>query len=179
MADSDDITHCPVCFEAYSETGNHIPRILPCHHTLCQKCMKELLHDSLLTCPEDRLSHSAYNGMFLQNKYIISYLQKEKSKSKEAPQEKQKHVELCRKHNRKQNIYCIEETCQKSICPLCLKSDHRNHNFEDLELVREREKLFATLKSTSENLRHKKARLVAARKFLNEQFKFCESDIEI
>ena len=29
-AEEDDVTNCPVCFEAYEETGDHVPRILPC-----------------------------------------------------------------------------------------------------------------------------------------------------
>ena len=44
MADSeDDITNCPVCFEEYTEEGDHVPRILPCYHTICQVNLDLLL----------------------------------------------------------------------------------------------------------------------------------------
>ncbi len=38
-----DLTHCPVCFEAYTESGEHIPRILPCFCTMCHVCIGQLM----------------------------------------------------------------------------------------------------------------------------------------
>ena len=32
----DDTTNCPVCFEAYTEAGDQVPRLLPCSHS-CAK----------------------------------------------------------------------------------------------------------------------------------------------
>ena len=31
----DDSTNCPICFEPHEEAGDHLPRLLPCTHTLC------------------------------------------------------------------------------------------------------------------------------------------------
>ena len=72
----DDITNCPVCFEDYGETGDHLPRILPCYHTVCEKCIGELLQDDALDCPECRVNHLAGNGVkiFPQNRYILTHM---------------------------------------------------------------------------------------------------------
>ena len=58
-----DLTQCPVCFESYEEDGDHIPRILPCHCTLCQACIGKLLRNNVLECPQDRQKHRAEKGI--------------------------------------------------------------------------------------------------------------------
>ena len=79
----DDITNCPVCFEQYTETEEHVPRILPCYDTLCQKCVGKLLREKFLTCPECRVKHHAKKGVrsFQQNKYILTNIKKKTSLS--------------------------------------------------------------------------------------------------
>ena len=43
MTDSlEYILTCQICLEDFEETGDHVPRILPCSHSLCEKCLKEL-----------------------------------------------------------------------------------------------------------------------------------------
>ena len=39
----DDTTNCPVCFEVYTEEEGLVPRLLPCTHTVCERCIKQLL----------------------------------------------------------------------------------------------------------------------------------------
>ena len=41
-----DLIECPHCDEAYVE-----PRLLPCQHSLCQPCVKQLKEGRLLECP--------------------------------------------------------------------------------------------------------------------------------
>lgn len=40
--------NCPICLEEYVE-----PKVLPCLHNICKKCLKELLHHHTLSfrCP--------------------------------------------------------------------------------------------------------------------------------
>ena len=78
-AETDDITQCPVCFEEYREDpGDNVPRLLPCTHTVCEKCIVKLLWNKSLTCPECRVKHPAEKGVrtFSQNKYIITYIKR-------------------------------------------------------------------------------------------------------
>lgn len=77
----DDLTVCPVCFEVYEVSGDFIPRLLPCSHTLCEKCLEQLLTNGKLDCPECRTKHEAVSGTksFPQNKYIIAHIIKTES----------------------------------------------------------------------------------------------------
>ncbi len=82
MADLDDLTHCAICFEEYSQ-DSHIPRILPCIHTVCEPCLKSLIERTpqRITCAECRKRH--YVGRkgvhtFQQNQYILGFLRSQK-----------------------------------------------------------------------------------------------------
>ena len=78
--DLEDITECSVCFEAYGEDGDRVPRLLPCTHTFCEKCVRGLLKETSLRCPECRMVHPAPNEIltFPQNKYILIHIRKVK-----------------------------------------------------------------------------------------------------
>ena len=67
------ILSCVVCFEEFEEDGIHIPRLLPCTHTLCETCVKQLIRNQKLECPECRAKHDAKNEekSFPQNKYLL------------------------------------------------------------------------------------------------------------
>ena len=125
-----DITHCPVCFEDYEEQGDHIPRILPCHHTLCENCVKKLLKENSLICPQDRIKHDAAKGFktFPENQYIITHIQREKAKQT---------TEFCVEHKWPMIFFCTEFSCNKLICSKCLK-DHKYHDFESIDDMKER-----------------------------------------
>ncbi len=74
MAEKDHSAECSVCFEEFEEIGDHVPRILPCSHTLCHNCIKVLLHGGLqIECPECKKQHPALDSekSFPQNKYIL------------------------------------------------------------------------------------------------------------
>ena len=95
MADvEDDLTNCPLCCEAYEEAGKHVPRMLPCHHTVCQECVANLLQRRGISviCPECRKQHRAGNGVktFPQNKYVLVYIRKEKKQELRATLDKTK-----------------------------------------------------------------------------------------
>ena len=42
---------CQICFEDFEESGDHVPRLLPCTHTLCEKCLKQLVQGASVECP--------------------------------------------------------------------------------------------------------------------------------
>ena len=75
----DNLEHilaCQICLEDFEETGDKVPRILPCSHTVCQKCLAQLIRQKLVKCPECRLKHKAKNDVksFPQNKYILAFV---------------------------------------------------------------------------------------------------------
>ena len=73
---------CQVCFEEFTEDGAHVPRLLPCTHTLCHSCIGRMIQDRKLECPECRVKHEAKNEekSFPQNKYILSQLKRKLNK---------------------------------------------------------------------------------------------------
>ena len=117
-----ELTQCPVCFEPYEEDGDHIPRILPCHCTLCQDCIGKLLKNNVLECPQDRQKHRAERGVksFSQNKYIVAYMKREM---------KNKVVEYdeCSEHGLKIVLYCKQKGCELAVCAVCMTEKHLTH----------------------------------------------------
>ena len=57
---------CPVCLE-YFQT----PKILPCGHTYCDHCLKSIIKDSELTCPECNQVHKGILIGRLPRNYIL------------------------------------------------------------------------------------------------------------
>lgn len=156
----DDSVNCPVCFEYYGIAGDNVPRLLPCTHTVCHKCVLGLLKDNTLTCPQDRKTHLAVNGVFsfVQNKYILKNLQKSRKID-----EISVNLEKCVRHGMDKILFCKHDDCQKGICPLCMTENHRNHKV--VNIAEEQEALIrkkCTLMKNRLRLHHEK--LVAAKR---------------
>ena len=69
---------CAVCYEEFEEDGNHLPRLLPCTHTVCEACIKQLIRYNRLECPECRAKHDAKNEekSFPPNKYLLMQIKR-------------------------------------------------------------------------------------------------------
>ena len=135
LSSGDDTTNCIVCFEKYtSDEGEHTPRILPCSHTLCQKCIHHMLRRDTLECPECRVVHAAENDVlsFPQNKYICANITKGRviPAAPLAPQVSEFH--WCAEHERDLSLYCKGVKCQKPVCAICLIKEHRTHDVIDI-----------------------------------------------
>ena len=150
---------CSVCLMDYTDTGDNIPRFLPCHHTLCQSCIKQLLETvsgESFNCPECRRKCDAKKGLviFPQNKYIIQQISHRRPTSQ---------LQKCEKHDNRICLHCIN--CQKDICPECLSDDHRKHDVVDInhlkkkkydEFVKSIESLREKMEKDVENLKEAK-----------------------
>ena len=175
MAEFDDTTTCTVCFEHYQEKGKHVPRILPCFHTLCEKCISTLLKGThTLECPECRKPHLATKKVktFPQNKYILSTLQRISH---------QLGTEKCEIHNRELSLFCVESPlCNKPICTLCMINDHKNHQLKDLQQMKEEmsQEMTTGVKSLAGNLRNKREALLATKGLFDEKREICVNKIK-
>ena len=116
---------CPVCFEEFEENGGHVPRLLPCSHTLCHTCIGQWIRNNRLDCPTCRMKHEARNEEinFPQNKYILTMMRRRQRLEGEEIDGSRK----CPKHREKEILFCREDGCQKMICPLCLSEGHLGH----------------------------------------------------
>ena len=158
MTDSEDITTCLVCFENYTETGDHIPRLLPCTHTICQKCLCDLVrgkNKKSLRCPECRRHHQAQYGLrsFPQNKYVLAHIKKIK-------QEFQK----CQEHDAELSLFCKNTKCRKAICQLCMIKHHKMHDVVDIreELKLKRKTMISMIDTISSDVQTFKSGLISA-----------------
>lgn len=124
------ILACQICLEDFEETGDHIPRILPCSHTACHKCIGQLIQNKSLTCPECRVKHVAENEKcFPQNKYILANVRWKTNTLEEYTEIEQK----CEEHRKELGLYCRNAKCQKTICSLCMLKSHRLHNVVEIQ----------------------------------------------
>ena len=119
-----DMLSCQVCFEDFEETGIRIPRIFPCSHTVCESCLKDMIKNNTIICPECRKKHTAENKekSFPQNKYLLAQIRGNNNETEE-----QRSDDRCEKHGDLLILYCLEDTCQKSICASCML-DHNKHD---------------------------------------------------
>ena len=164
LSSMSDITNCPICFELYQENGEHIPRILPCHHTLCESCVTNAIKENSIQCPECRVSYQVDNGVttFPQNKYILGLITVKAGEAKLSQPEKP-----CEEHSNKElSLYCND--CQKAICLKCLSTIHRGHDVVDLQLVEEERDFMEKIESLMENLQINEDRLTAAKEDLEK-----------
>ena len=71
-------TDCSVCFETFSEVGNKCPKLLPCSHTLCLECLRQITRGTQVECPECRQFHQVPiggAGAFPTNRYLLDLLE--------------------------------------------------------------------------------------------------------
>ncbi len=192
MADGYEMTNCLVCFEEYAEVGHYVPRILPCHHTICEKCILGLLPlgKIRLECPECRIVHAAKNShkSFPQNKYVLYFIKKQwrdgratttkenqkRNVKKEPKEENANCAEVCKEHRREIILFCKEDECNKPICQVCLTRNHLKHTVVDIEEItsqahlRRCEDLVNKLEKAVKELQNAKHKLLETNEELQE-----------
>ena len=134
----DDLTHCTVCFEAYGDSEDRVPRLLPCTHTFCSACVERLIRNNRLVCPQDNQKYKALKGAtsFLQNRYILRPVKEILNSIDE--------FETCERHNRLKMMYCKDVGCNRRICQVCMLHNHKTHDVEDIMEVIEKMRETAT-----------------------------------
>ena len=169
---------CVVCLEEFEESGEHIPRLLPCTHTLCEACVKQLIRYQRLECPECRAKHDAKNEekSFPQNKYLLMQIKRKPTEVKELKSE-QSEKELCEEHGKELVLFCKEHGCQKPICLSCLKKYHRRHDVIEIE-DETREVLMKKITLFEKNLKEKIAILNGAKNDVKRKTEVCVIDLE-
>ena len=180
MADNldslENILSCQICQTDFRESGNHVPRLLPCTHTLCEGCLEFSLRGKTeVVCPECRKKHRAQNGVrsFPINKYLLISIKRKETKV----QEETSSIEKCQEHGKKLTLFCKEEECQKKICPVCLTKKHRKHDIVDAE-EEQKEVLAKSLGEIISDLQMKKLKFAAAKAELEKHNENCMTNIK-
>jgi Zinc finger, C3HC4 type (RING finger) len=61
---------CSICLDGFKD-----PRILPCGHTFCEMCLKTLIKNDCVQCPECRVLFKAKNKKFPKNISLAHLIQ--------------------------------------------------------------------------------------------------------
>ena len=160
----DELTSCSICFEDYEESGDHVPRLLPCSHTLCEKCVCELIDGNNITCPQDRKTCQAdfETRKFPQNNYIL----------KQIHDGKKRGFKRCVNHGREINLFCRNEACQQELCSLCLTENHKKHDVVDLLSIKEAKlaEIAKDIEKEQEKMKNYGDKINRIREEANEEF---------
>ena len=135
-------TECSVCYENYEQDGEKCPKLLPCSHTVCLRCLRHIGQSFYMRCPECRKSHRVPiegASVFPTNRYILENLAlAERAAELEASPESTaplldetitgNELLICDTHNLTCILFCSNVQCREWLCPECPIQNHSNHN---------------------------------------------------
>ncbi|XP_004560644.1 tripartite motif-containing protein 3 isoform X1 [Maylandia zebra] len=167
---------CSICLDHY-----HNPKVLPCLHTFCEKCLQNYIPPQSLTlsCPVCRqTSILPEKGVAaLQNNFFITNLMEVLQRDPECSQPEAGNVLesanaattcqplSCPNHEGKvMEFYC--ESCETAMCLECTEGEHREHVTVPLRDVLEQHK--SALKGQLDTVRNRLPQLTAAIDLVNE-----------
>ena len=165
----DDTTNCCVCLELYEEKGELVPKLLPCTHTICVTCLRRIFKDdNSLDCPVCGNHHILEKGIdgINENRYILKNIRK--------PQPK------CEKHDREFILFCDENGCKQVICSMCMREDHNNHSFKDLEdaASERRNVLVSSVEEAKKDVKARREMLLKIRREVDQNAANCVAKIK-
>ncbi|KAJ8368548.1 hypothetical protein SKAU_G00085760 [Synaphobranchus kaupii] len=167
---------CSICLDHY-----HNPKVLPCLHTFCERCLQNYIPPQSLTlsCPVCRqTSILPEKGVAaLQNNFFITNLMEVLQRGPECARPEACSVLesvsaaaagtplCCPNHEGKvMEFYC--ESCETAMCLECTEGEHREHVTVPLRDVLEQHK--AALKNQLDAIRGRLPQLTAAIELVNE-----------
>ncbi|XP_062408095.1 tripartite motif-containing protein 3-like [Sardina pilchardus] len=167
---------CSICLDHY-----HNPKVLPCLHTFCEKCLQNYIPPQSLTlsCPVCRqTSILPEKGVAaLQNNFFITNLMEVLQRDPECAQPEACSVLesvsaasacqplSCPNHEGKvMEFYC--ESCETAMCLECTEGEHREHVTVPLRDVLEQHK--SALKNQLDAIRNRLPQLTAAIDTVND-----------
>ncbi|XP_034722353.1 tripartite motif-containing protein 3-like isoform X2 [Etheostoma cragini] len=167
---------CSICLDHY-----HNPKVLPCLHTFCEKCLQNYIPPQSLTlsCPVCRqTSILPEKGVAaLQNNFFITNLMEVLQRDPECSRPEACNVLesasaatacqplSCPNHEGKvMEFYC--ESCETAMCLECTEGEHREHVTVPLRDVLEQHK--SALKNQLDAVRNRLPQLTAAIELVSE-----------
>ncbi|XP_051963102.1 tripartite motif-containing protein 3 [Xyrauchen texanus] len=167
---------CSICLEHY-----HNPKVLPCLHTFCERCLQNYIPPQSLTlsCPVCRQTSilpekgvaALQNNFFITN--LMEVLQREHDCTRPEASSGLESASAatyapplsCPNHEGKvMEFYC--ESCETAMCLECTEGEHREHVTVPLRDVLEQHK--AALKNQLDAICNRVPQLTAAIELVNE-----------
>jgi len=123
----EDVTECTICTEVYLD-----PRVLPCGHTFCLKCMETWSNGKhpgdKVACPYCRNEFTLpSNGVsdLPKNFFVANFLQMKKLSPASCDQHKDETLK----------IYCYD--CNSVVCAMCYIELHNGHKRAEVSKVQD------------------------------------------
>ena len=164
----EDHPRCPVCAETYTTEGYHLLTRLSCNHTVCSTCFQgKLVKKNYVDCPLCAETHQ-FASQF------VSEI------TEQNPQEdEQKKEDLCPNHWWKFSLFCMEPGCETPVCAQCVKQEHQDHDFGNLEDVRGEkfEALLADVESLKKRFQSNEDKLITVQNNENSNSSTCIDNI--
>ncbi|CAK60950.1 unnamed protein product (macronuclear) [Paramecium tetraurelia] len=174
---------CPQCCNIFNEFEN-IPLMLPdCGHTICQKCIKQMLMSAdgqQICCPEDNILAKGKTHIteFPKNCQLLKMVVKQRP-SIDHPEYQlhlnnlaQEKIELCGEHLEKLEIVCLTDKIR--ICTKCaLFGNHRHHEVRSVDdVVREIASKAENIMQTYQKILDKQSELTESKFYesMNEKY---------
>uniref|UniRef100_A0A8B9J7L0 RING-type E3 ubiquitin transferase n=1 Tax=Astyanax mexicanus TaxID=7994 RepID=A0A8B9J7L0_ASTMX len=167
---------CSICLDHY-----HNPKVLPCLHTFCERCLQNYIPPQSLTlsCPVCRQTSilpekgvaALQNNFFITN--LMEVLQRDPECSRPEACSVLESVSAaaagkplsCPNHEGKvMEFYC--ESCETAMCLDCTEGEHREHVTVPLRDVLEQHK--AALKNQLDAIRNRLPQLTVAIELVSE-----------
>ena len=117
---------CPVCQDEFDD-----PRILPCGHCYCRKCVVLLQLSNTagpdpFPCPECRnKTVLPSNDASLLPRSLLAVRMKEKLQ--------RQSEKLCSKHDEQMKLFCSD--CKLRVCINCAITDHSEHSYQLVDVA--------------------------------------------
>lgn len=124
--DLEDLS-CSLCQELF-DSGDRCPRMLPCGHTYCQRCVAGLFSKPPVHCPEDMTPLAASAASDLPKNFsllrVITKKQEVRTRAEDSGR--------CAEHRKKLEYVCLDDRIK--VCANCaLFGRHRGHNVKPEE----------------------------------------------
>lgn len=115
----DSIFECGVCFKQYNHSEKK-PLSLPCGHTFCLECLKQINKQQVIKCPFDKVAHHIVAENLPVNYAVLTALpMTQNSPSGNGSSPSQSSTAQCETHkNKKVKFFCkndLEMFCSKCV----------------------------------------------------------------
>ena len=124
--DQADLYTCGICLE---HMGTRNPRLLSCHHSFCEDCMKKLVKDKSIICPSCRnITAVLQNDVTTLsiNFFLLQVLERERER--EIKQENKGNIcQFCNKATAEN----ICEICSELLCNYCTIQHNKVQQFKN------------------------------------------------
>ena len=112
----DSLRDCTVCYERMENA-----KILPCHHSLCGKCVEKLKQRNTIKCPMD---NQVFNFSDVKHDFRFEHIKERLKSARKRKDPQQGALVLCSTCEENDAVF-ICDTCSEYMCKRCKKAHNK------------------------------------------------------